>query len=91
MVIMAVDLGAARTGLALCDKAEMLASPLGIIEEKDPAQLLVKVAQQAKAHKADCGGPSQEYGWVGRCKRADRARICRFSACAYRYRRRYAR
>ncbi|HIR04066.1 MAG: Holliday junction resolvase RuvX [Acutalibacteraceae bacterium] len=53
MVIMAVDLGAARTGLALCDKAEMLASPLGIIEEKDPAQLLVKVAEQAKAHKAE--------------------------------------
>ena len=34
MKIMAVDYGDARTGLAVCDRTEFLASPIGIIEEK---------------------------------------------------------
>ena len=29
MIIMGVDFGDARTGLAVCDKGEMLASPAG--------------------------------------------------------------
>ena len=33
MVILAVDYGDARTGLAVCDKFEMLASPVGVIFE----------------------------------------------------------
>ena len=32
MKIMAVDYGDARTGLAVCDRTEFLASPIGIIE-----------------------------------------------------------
>ena len=35
MIIMGVDFGDARTGLAVCDKGEMLASPVGVISEKD--------------------------------------------------------
>ena len=35
MKIMGVDFGDARTGLAICDKGEMLASPIGVIEEND--------------------------------------------------------
>ena len=35
MIIMGVDFGDARTGLAVCDKGEMLASPAGVISEKD--------------------------------------------------------
>ena len=31
MKIMAVDYGDARTGLAVCDRTEFLASPIGII------------------------------------------------------------
>ena len=34
MKIMAVDFGDARTGLAMCDRTEFLASPLGMIQEK---------------------------------------------------------
>ena len=34
MKIMAVDYGDARTGLAVCDRTEFLASPVGQIEEK---------------------------------------------------------
>lgn len=44
MKIMAVDLGDARTGLAVCDRTEFLASPIGVIHERDEAQILTKVA-----------------------------------------------
>ena len=33
MRIMAVDFGDARTGIAVCDKSEMLASPVSVIHE----------------------------------------------------------
>ncbi|HEX3026501.1 MAG TPA: Holliday junction resolvase RuvX, partial [Clostridia bacterium] len=33
MKILAVDLGRARTGLAICDESELLASPAGVISE----------------------------------------------------------
>ncbi len=52
MVIMSVDLGKARTGLALCDKTEFLASPYKVIFEKSPQKLLQKVADAAKEAKA---------------------------------------
>lgn len=35
MKIMAVDYGDSRTGLAMCDKSEILASPLYTINMKD--------------------------------------------------------
>lgn len=53
MVILAVDYGDARTGLAVCDKNEMLASPLGVIAEKDAASLAQKIAAAAKEAKAE--------------------------------------
>ena len=43
MVIMSVDLGKARTGIAVCDKNELLASPLGIIEERNSEKTAEKV------------------------------------------------
>ena len=52
MVIMSVDLGKARTGLALCDKTEFLASPYKVIFEKSPQKLLQKVADAANEAKA---------------------------------------
>lgn len=48
MKIMAVDLGDARTGLAACDRTEMLASPLGVIHERKEERLLEQVANAAK-------------------------------------------
>lgn len=52
MIIMSVDLGKARTGLALCDKTEFLASPYKVIFEKSPQKLLQKVADAAEEAKA---------------------------------------
>ncbi len=52
MIIMSVDLGKARTGLALCDKTEFLASPYKVIFEKSPQKLLQKVADAANEAKA---------------------------------------
>ena len=34
MIIMAVDFGDSRTGLAICGKSELIASPIGVISEK---------------------------------------------------------
>lgn len=53
MVIMSVDLGKARTGIAVCDKTEFLASPYTVIFEKSPNKLPEKVAQAAKEVKAE--------------------------------------
>lgn len=48
MVILSVDYGDARTGLAVCDKFEMLASPVGVIFEKYEPKVLEAVAEKAK-------------------------------------------
>lgn len=53
MIILAVDLGKARTGLAVCDKSEILASPAGVITEYNPEKRLEKVAAEALARKAE--------------------------------------
>lgn len=45
MKIAAVDFGDARTGLAICDKGELLASPAGVIQEKNFDRAVGKVAQ----------------------------------------------
>lgn len=47
MKIMAVDLGDARTGLAVCDRTEFLASPVGVIEERDFNAIITKVVYAA--------------------------------------------
>lgn len=47
MKIMAVDFGEARTGLAVCDRTEFLASPVGVIHEKDFETCVKKVAYAA--------------------------------------------
>lgn len=44
MKIMAVDLGDARTGLAVCDRTEFLASPIGVIHDRFLPSVLQKVA-----------------------------------------------
>lgn len=53
MVIISVDLGKARTGLAICDKTGFLASPLTMIEEKSPKVLLSKVSEVVTQNKAE--------------------------------------
>ena len=44
MIIMAADLGFSRTGLAVCDKFEMLASPFAVIKEKNRNILAQKIS-----------------------------------------------
>ena len=53
MIIMSVDLGKARTGLAVCDKTEFLASPYTVIFEKSPKMLPQRVAEAVKEVKAE--------------------------------------
>ena len=68
MVIMAVDYGKSRTGLAVCDSMEIIASPVGIIAEKDFDKCLEKVADEVKARKAELivvGLPKRTDGKAG--------------------------
>ncbi len=51
MKIMAVDYGDARTGLAVCDRTEFLASPIGTIEERNAQMLAMKVAHMAEQYE----------------------------------------
>lgn len=53
MIIMAIDLGKARTGLAVCDKSEILASPIGTIQEKDDEKLILKIIENLTSYKAE--------------------------------------
>ncbi len=53
MVIMAVDLGKVRTGIAASDKTEYLAYPIEVISERRRDVLLTKVTEKAKELKAE--------------------------------------
>lgn len=52
MVIMAVDLGHVRTGVAVSDPTELIASPVGTITERRDEVLLEKLAALAAEKKA---------------------------------------
>ncbi|MDE5768850.1 MAG: Holliday junction resolvase RuvX [Oscillospiraceae bacterium] len=53
MKILGVDYGDSRTGLAICDKSELLASPVCVIQEKNFLRCAEKIAQQAQELKAE--------------------------------------
>lgn len=53
MRIISVDLGDARTGLAVCDAGERLASPVGTLFQRDREKLLEQVAQAVREHGAE--------------------------------------
>ncbi len=53
MKIMAVDLGRVRTGLAISDQTEFLASPIGTVTERDRDRLLQYVVDTAREHGAE--------------------------------------
>lgn len=48
MVILSVDYGDSRTGLAACDKSELMASPVGVIFEKYEPKVLDAVCSKAQ-------------------------------------------
>lgn len=53
MVIMSVDYGDVRTGLAVCDRNEILASPVAVIKESDRDALISKIISAARERKAE--------------------------------------
>ncbi len=72
--ILAVDFGDARTGLAVCDRTEFLASPAGVIHSTSMEEILAKVTDAAKEHGVGeivVGHPINMNGTVG-----DRAVLC---------------
>jgi len=75
---MSVDFGDSRTGLATCDKSEFLASPAGVIEEKDFDRCIEKVAAAAKENGAEeivVGYPKNMNNTIG-----ERAQKCELFA-----------
>ena len=68
MKILAVDYGDARTGLAACDKDEMIASPVGVIKEYNREKLLDAVAACAAEQRVQrivVGNPLNMNGTAG--------------------------
>ena len=53
MIILSVDIGKVRTGLAVCDKSEILASPAGVIEQFDRVKLCRQICETARERKAE--------------------------------------
>ncbi len=53
MVILSVDYGDVRTGIAVCDKLQMLASPVSVVKEKDIDNLVDKICEIAKEKNAE--------------------------------------
>lgn len=68
MKIMSVDFGDVRTGLAVCDRTEFLASPIGVIEEKRFDVCVEKVVYMAKQYEVKeivVGYPKNMNGSIG--------------------------
>lgn len=75
MVIMAIDYGDARTGVAVCDKFEMLASPVCVIKEWNEDRVIEEIRVQAEKYKVELfvvGLPKNMNSSIG-----ERAQKCR--------------
>ncbi len=53
MVIISVDYGDVRTGVAVCDRLEMLATPVTVITERNADRLAVRLAELCREKKAE--------------------------------------
>lgn len=74
MKILAVDLGDARTGLAACDRTEFLASPIGVIQDRNFDSVVKKTAAAVEEYgigRVVVGYPKNMNGTTG-----DRAQKC---------------
>lgn len=73
MIIMSVDYGDTRTGVAICDKREILASPVTVITEKYRPNLikkLIEVINERKPELIVVGLPKNMDGSCGeRCEK----------------------
>ena len=76
MVILSVDYGDKRTGIAVCDKLEMLASPVCVITEWNAdvlAEKIIEIANEKKAEEIVVGMPKNMDGSSG--FRADACKV----------------
>ncbi len=74
MVIMSVDYGDARTGIAICDKLEMLASPVEVIHSDYEPKVIKRIKVLCEIHNPELlvvGLPKNMNSSVG-----DRAQKC---------------
>ena len=53
MVIMSVDYGDSRTGIALCDRLESLAHPVEVIKESYEPKVLARIGELVKNNKPE--------------------------------------
>lgn len=53
MIILGVDLGKARTGIAVCDRSELISSPVEVIHEHNRERLLKRVEALAVERRAE--------------------------------------
>ncbi len=75
MIILSVDYGDARTGIAVCDALEMLASPVTVIKESYMPKVAKRIAELASEHRAELvvvGNPVNMDGTEG-----ERSEKCR--------------
>jgi len=76
MIIMSVDFGDSRTGIAVCDKNEFLASPVCVISEKDFNECIKKTAEKVielNAQEVVVGYPKNMNNTIG--ERAEKCRL----------------
>lgn len=52
MIILAVDYGDVRTGLAVCDENQVLATPVETVTQRDPERLAEHIADLARSRGA---------------------------------------
>ena len=74
MIIFGVDFGDTRTGWAVCDKSELMASPAGVLTEKNFLHCAEKTAEAAVSARAEMivvGHPKNMDGSCG-----ERAQKC---------------
>lgn len=82
MIAVSVDLGRARTGMAISDKSGFLASSLCVIEERNDDRLVQRIAAVAKENKAEIivvGLPKNMDGTEGESAQRARALAQRIS------------
>lgn len=53
MIILGIDLGKVRTGVAICDRGELLASPLTVVNEHNRERLIEAVSSLARERGAE--------------------------------------
>lgn len=73
MIIMSIDYGDTRTGVAICDKKEILASPVTVINERYRPNLIKKINEIVSERKPELivvGLPKNMDGTCGeRCQK----------------------